>query len=541
MKVIKSFYKGAFLIALVVFLSCLIGGKIYESSHKNFGNTTDVQDTDFGLFLAAQHALSVNDFDNAEKMLDVVKSDNKVVKQTKIMTDFFSGKMPQNASSLKDSKDLTEGFIYDAYLIQNDKWGDLYKRHSKDTALFYAPLRIISAVKQGRVKEAEKFVDSLQTNDYWKAFIRGQIAVLNKDIDKAAKEFAKVHPDFMNINDYLYLMSFYRANEMFEDMDILRDDFVAKPGGLYVLDYQDVPDWSQYEGFTNGLVFNIIQTVSHTQVMIYTDMSLMLLRFAEIISNNTNTDSINYYLGQYYSLNKGDFAGCFNKISTKSPFYPFGQLKIADKTNNFTMKEKIVHDSPLFISATNAVVREDIKQGDKRSALKVLNRAIKQQNLNDNGRIFLLKQRAYLYLMFNQPNRAQKDLDAALDIHDDLASDNMFLQAYIWALQKDKNNLDRAYKYAMSLIKANTSDVKAWDLLGIIVSKKEGLDNGIEILERITASPSATSSLYYHLGDMYKAKGDKEKALRAYTRALDLSEDGLVIIPFVQKKIRKVK
>ena len=207
-----------------------------------------------------------------------------------------------------------------------------------------------------------KFIDSLKVSDSWKSFVRGQIAVLNNDIDLAAKEFANVHPDFMNINDYLYLMSFYREHDMVEDMKILRNDFMAKPGGMYISSYSDIPDWSNYAGYKNNLVFALIQNISHTQVMIYTDLSLMFLRFAQIISNETNLDTINYYLGQYYFHNSGDYKICFDSIKKSSPFYLFAQLHIAERNGDFKAINKIARNNPLFIPAVQIVMRENIKK-----------------------------------------------------------------------------------------------------------------------------------------------------------------------------------
>jgi hypothetical protein len=132
----------------------------------------------------------------------------------------------------------------------------------------------------------------MKTDDNWKCFVRGQIAVLKNDTDTAAKEFAKVHPGFMNIDDYFYLMSFYRENNMTEDMNILRNDYLARIGSMYMADYDYIPDWSNYAGYKNNLVFSLIQAVSHTQIMLYTDISLAFLRFAQVISDGTNVDAI---------------------------------------------------------------------------------------------------------------------------------------------------------------------------------------------------------------------------------------------------------
>ena len=539
MKEIKKNYIGAFLISAIVFCVAIVGYSISLYNHNRSGWGDDVINTDFGSFLAAQHALYVNDFDSAMAMIKDVKSDYKIVNQTKSMAAFFNGKMPENAKSLKDSKDLIDGMIYDAYLIQKDDWRGVYNRHSKDESILAAPLRIFSAVKQDRITETKKFIDSLQTTDSWKSFVRGQIAVLRGKVDEAAKEFANVHPDFMNVNDYLYLMSFYKHNGMTEDMEILKNDFIAKLGGMYMIDYPDIPDWENYSGYKNNLVFSIVQTISHTQIMLYTDLSLMFLRFSQVISDASDMDTIDYYLGQYYFYNSGDYESCFKKIKKSNPLYLFGQLKIAEKNQDAKAIQRIAANNPLFIPAFLIAVHENIKNGNKSAALSLINRALRQKDLPDVGRIHFLKQRAHVYLMFNNARAAQKDVLKIKDLDDTLTPDLMLLQARIW--EKQGKNLDDAYNYAMTLIKMNKSDVNAWDTLGLIVYKTEGIDNALEIFERIGEVSTNASSVYEHLGDLYAKQGNKDKALRAYKHALDLSDDCMIVVPFVEKKIRKLK
>lgn len=539
MKENKSFWKIIFGGVMVFCLCCFVGIVLHNLNINNRTQSMSVTDTDFGNFLAAQHALYVNDFDSAALMIKGVKADVPVVNNAKDIVDFFGGQIPGNVKSMKNDKDVTRRLIYDSYLVQQDDWKEIYKRHGKDNSLFFAPLRIISSVNQGKSKEALSFIDSLKVNKSWKAFMRGQVAVLQNDVDGAAKEFADVHPDFMNINDYLYLMSFYKENNMTEDMDILRNDFLAKPTGMFILNYKDIPDWDNYSGFKNNLAFSLIQSISHTQIVIFTDLSLLMLRFASVVSNDVISDAVNYYLGQYYFYNNGDYEKSFNKISKHNPLYLFGQMKIAEKAGNFQDIEKIAYKNPLFISAVGNVVSHNIKNGKEHSALRLINRALRHKDLTDTGRIYFLKQRANVYLMFNRPERAQKDLKSIQEIDDRLLPDILALQARIW-IQQDRN-LEDAYDYAMMLVKRNTSDVSAWDILGVIVDKREGVDAALELIERVGEVSVTTSSLYEHLGDFYVKKGEKEKAIKSYLRAIDLSDDGLVVVPFVQKKIRLLK
>jgi tetratricopeptide (TPR) repeat protein len=180
-----------------------------------------------------------------------------------------------------------------------------------------------------------------------------------------------------------------------------------------------------------------------------------------------------------------------------------------------------------------------IKNGNSRAALNVVNRALKQKGLSEDGRVLFLKYRANIYLLFNQPKRAQRDLDEIKELDGRLTSDYLLLQARAWAAQNKE--LDSAYDYAMTLVKRNTVDVIAWDILGVIVEKREGVTEALELLERIGDISNDTSSLFEHLGDMYRKTGDKKNAIKSYMRALELSDDGMVVVPFIEKKLRKLK
>ncbi|MCQ2574686.1 MAG: hypothetical protein MJ156_01095 [Alphaproteobacteria bacterium] len=508
-----------------------------------FVNTKDeskleVYNSNYGNFLAAQHAVYMNDFESASKLMSSVKSDKKSVVNTKILVDFLNGTIVSDAQKLKDDKSLSGRLIYDAYLVKEAKWQEVYNRHYKEDSALLAPLRIFSAVKVGKYKEAEKFIKDLKTTDSWKSFVRGQIAVLKGDIDKAAKEFANVHPDFMNVNDYLYLMSFYKEHGMDEDVDILRTDFMAKPSGMYVLNYNDIPDWKNYTGYENNLAFSVLQTVSHAQIMLYTDLSLMLLRFSQVIGPDIDVNAINYYLGLYLYRNHGDFEKCFNNIDNNSLLFLFGQFKSVESTNDINKLYNIVHKNPLFIPAENKLVLYYIQNGKKHAALKTVNNALRNKNLSDLGRQYFLKQRANIYLMFGDIKSAQRDVDYASE-NEFLDDDILVLQSRIWVAQK--KNLEKAYKYAMSLVKKDTSDVLAWDILGTVVAETEGIDAALDVVERVGAISINTSSLFEHLGDLYIKKDDVQKAKAAYIRAIDLSDDGLVIVPKIQNKLRKIK
>lgn len=497
--------------------------------------------TKYGAFLAAQHAIYINDFERAAEFgrtLDNIEY--AVVYNTRMLSEFLSGRLPGDAKLMRDEKNAAARMIYDAYLVDQGHWDELYKRHKKDTSALSAPLRIWSSVATKHSADAIKFISKLPTNESWKAFTRGQIYAQAGDVAAAEKEFAAVSADFMNINDYLYVMSFYRANDLNGAAAKLREDFTSKPGGMYMLGYDAVPDWDVYAGNKNALAFSLIQNVSHTQIMMYSDLSLLLLRFAQITGSDfaANNDAINYYLGQYFYNNAGDCGKYFGAISQNSPFYLFGVLRMADKTNDFAALSAAIDASPLFVPGATRLIAHYVAIGDRRAALRVVERALADDNITPQGRGYFLKSRAQINFAFGDLDAAQSDIRAASD---ELPIDGeiLALQSKIWAMQN--RELDNAYEYAMGLVRQNPTDVVAWDVLGRVVAVRESDDAALELIERVGEVSNSCSSLFEQLGDLYAARGDSKRSRDAYLRAIELADDGLVVIPLVEKKIRKLK
>lgn len=503
--------------------------------------TYEFPETKYGAFLAAQHAVYVNDFDAAARFVNHLGYvDYPIVQNTKYLAEFLGGKMPDNAKLLKNEKSMPAQMIYDAYLVQNDSWKELHNRHKSDESAIIAPLRIWSAIANNWRTNTFKFIDDLPTNQSWKSFIRGQIYAELGDTKQAAEHFEKVSTDFMNLNDYLYLMSFFTHHDMIDKADKLHQDFTSKPGGMFLAGYDKIPDWSVYSGLKNALAFSLVQNVSHTQIMMYSDLSLLMLRFAESIApdfaNNNNT--VDYYLGQFFYNNTGKYEPLFKKINPESPFFLFANLRLAQKSGDIKSLEKALKKYPLFVPAINQLIAHHIKNGNKRAALRVINQALDDENLNDAGRAFFTKSRAQVYFVFGDLDDAQKDIRNASDILM-VDAEIVSLQAKIWA--KQNREIEAAYEYAMTLVRQNPSDVLAWDTLGYVVATREGADAAIEILERVGEISDTCSSLFEQLGDLYAERGDVIKARKAYMRAIDLSDDGLTVVPVVERKIRKLK
>lgn len=538
MKKTETFLIGAGLIAALIAVGTIMWK--HDFNHQTYERTA-IPTTKYGAFLAAQHAIYVNDFDRAMDFSTMFGDlDYPTVQSTRYLSEFLSGKMPKNAQLLGEEKSMPARLIYDAYLLENDKWDDMYRRHKADESALTAPLRIWSSVATKHVTDALKVVDNLPTNASYKSFVRGQIYAETGDVARAATEFANVRADFMNINDYLYIMSFYKHNDMQDAAEALRADFISRPGGMFILNFDTVPDWSVYSGYKNALAFSLIQNVSHTQVMMYSDLSLLLLRFAQIISLGQATDAnaINYYMGQFFFNNNGDYARFFEKISADSPFYSFAIMRMADKTGNISDLERVADSNPLFVPAINKIVAYYTKIGDKRAALRRVNKSLDNNNLPENGRAFLKKSRAQIHFAFGDLASAQSDLhDAASVLIAD--ADILSLQAKIWAAEN--REIENAYEYAMTLVRQNPTDIMAWDTLGRVISTREGADAALDLLARVGDVANTCSSLFEHLGDLYTETGETELARDAYQRAIALSDDGMVVVPNIDKKLRNLK
>ena len=532
-------------ITISLFAAIAVTGRaIWNYSNEYNPKTNDItyfEPTEFGAFLAAQHAIYKNDFGAAEKYSAyLTDTEYPVVQNTKMLAEFLNGKMPENAGTLKNEKSMPAQLIYDAYLIKNNKWKELHNRHKSDESALAAPLRIWSAIANDWRTNTFKFIDKLPTNESWKAFVRGQIYAELGDIDTARKNFMAVAPEFMNINDYLYIMSFYTHHGFDAQAETLKMDFTLRPGGMFMADFENIPDWSIYNGYENALAFSLVQNVSHTQIMMYSDLAMLLLRFAQITAPEfaENNDAINYYLGQYYYNNSGDWQTQFGKIKSDSPFWAFAMLRTAEKTQDISPVQDVLRAKPLFVPAVNYMVGHHIKNGDKRDALRVIERALDNENLNEIGQAFFLKSRAHVHFAFGDMDAAQEDVRAAADI---LMVDGeiLSLQAKIWAAQN--RELDNAYDYAMTLVTQNPSDILAWDTLGAVVAAREGPQAALDMLERVGEVSDTCSSLFVQIGDLFAQIGNKPKARAAYQRAIDLADDGLTVVPNVKEKIRKLK
>ncbi|MDR1361554.1 MAG: hypothetical protein LBJ18_04645 [Rickettsiales bacterium] len=530
----KNIFAAISLTAVIV----VCGGALWHFANTTALPTYNLPDTKYGAFLAAQHAVYINDFNAAADFSKQIPNADAVigpVQNVRALSAFLSGNTLEFAKDFAQEKSVAARLIYDANLLDANDWAALYARHKNDDSAATAALRIWPAAAIGKTNEALKILDKLQTSESQKAFIRGQIYAESGKTADAAAQFAKVPTEFLNINDYLYLMSFYEKAGNSVAANALKSDFTTRPGGMFILALPETRG-ADFSGYKNALAFSLIQTVSHSPAMAYSDLALLLLRFAE--SAGGENDALNYYLGQYFWNNGGDYNKYFDKIDPKSPFYPFAVMKIAEKTGKIAELERIVRANPLFVPAINKLVAKNMQNGREKDAIRVLDRALRNENLGSYGRAFFLKTKAQAYFTAGDAAAAQKYLRESADILPKDAS-ILGLQARIWAARG--TDLDSAYEYAIALIKKYPAEIENWDTLAMVVQAKEGNSEALEILERVGRVAESCSVLFLHLGDIYAARGNSKLALDAYSRAIYLSDDGLVIKPELEKKIRKLK
>lgn len=539
MKQIKTlFWVSGGLVAVLVAISLM------NTPTTMIENRGKIPTTSYGAFLAAQHALYTNNFDKADEFIaeiDESAADYKSVQEVRILTDFLNGKMPANTDNLSKQKNIVARVVLDAALAKDGKWADIYAKHKNDKMRMMAPFRIWSGIATNHITLTFKYIDSLDTNPSWQAFLRGQIYAEQGKVQKAVEAFEKVRPEFMNITDYLYLMSFYKHNNLTHEANTLRTKFTTKPGSMFMAGYTDIPDWSLYSGYKNQMAFNFVQTVAHTQNLSRSDLSLLLLHFAKNVgdANQIQTDAINYHSGLYMISNMGNYSKYFEQIGESSPYYPFVNLRLAELTHDEHSVRRAIDAQPLFMPATNLYVGWQVQKGDKAGALKTIDNALANADISTGARAYLYKMRAETNFIFDDIDASQKDLDSAFILIQKPDPDIFSIQARIWAAKGE--NLDKAYAYSLSLVQFAPTDTCTWDTLGYVMWAREGLSAALDILERVGEFATNCSALFEHLGDMYIAAGEENLARDAYSRAIELSDDGLSVKPNLEKKIKRIK
>lgn len=128
--------------------------------------------------------------------------------------------------------------------------------------------------------------------------------------------------------------------------------------------------------------------------------------------------------------------------------------------------------------------------------------------------------------------QAEKIFEQVLQMAPSFAEAQNYL-GYMWADQG--RNLERARELIEKAVKAEPDNAAFLDSLAWVLFKlglpEEALPHALKALE-LEKEPDAT--LHDHLGDIYKATGESEKALEAWKKSLEIKED-----ESIRKKVEK--
>jgi tetratricopeptide (TPR) repeat protein len=505
-------------------------------------NYSDDFETDLGNWLAAQHAVFVDDFSSAIEFMDKIRNDkSEIVASSRNLVLFLDSGDLRGAEVLKKSNSAAWRVINAASSAKKGKWGDVYAEFKNERTQIMAPFRIWSGVASGNFKKTLDFINSFPANNSWKNFMRAMIYAATKNPKTARKYFGKVPAGFMNLLDYHIVMSFYKKHGFEKDWKELKEKWVDSPGGMYMSDLDLGENWSYYDSEQKMLAASLIQNVSHNGEAGFTDTGLLVLRVAAALGGMP--DAVNYYTGGYfYASGSDNYKKYWNKLKDNPIYAPFIEMKNAERIGDDDKTEReldsILRKNPLFMPAIQKLWRRNMQNGQKNNVLRILGIALRRPNVPAGGRAYLLKLRGHTFYIFERYEEAERDLKFAAKLSP-MEAGVMGLQARIWAAQK--KNLNEAYRYAISLVKAFPANVENWDVLAMVVLAKEGDDAALEILDKVARVAEECSELFLHLGDLRLKAGLRLGAAQAYRKAVALSDDGLVIKSDVERKLRRLK
>ncbi|MCL2737263.1 MAG: hypothetical protein FWE17_00150 [Alphaproteobacteria bacterium] len=530
-------------------MGVVLAGALAVSLGMQLVTDTDKQDTpalfhhdsDFGYFLALQHAIHSDDHDAAPRFAERLASVDIPTVQTNIAISLFlAGKLDGSAAALAGDKSMTAQIAHAAWLVQQENWGELRRLYRRSDSFLLSPFRIWSGIATRYITETLRFIDSLPHGDDWRHFKRGMVFAETRQNERARQEFAKVPANFMTLNDYMYVMSFYTHAGFYADADDLKAEFAALPAGLYMQNFDEISDFSQFSGFRNAFAFSMVQNVAHSPFLSMTNIALLLLRAAEAASSS---DALYFHIGSFFfDAGIDGYADYFAKIAQNSPYRPFIMMKEAEraptKRKMMATLERTLRAHPVFLPAVLRLVNADVQDGNFSRARGRIDSALRHPDLSDGTAAILFTMRARINRQAGDLSRAQNDIMRAGDL---MPSTPAILseQAKIWT--RMGKNLDDAYIIAMALVKKHPSDIDAWATTAMVVRRNEGPREALVILERIGRVAESNSFLFELLGDVHMDLGNRLQAREAYRKAMDLSSDGLTNLPELRRKLRRAR
>jgi len=537
-------YPKKSLFVIGVMTSAIVISAALQSIHNHtHRNRAPVFESDFGNFLSMQHAVHTDNFSAATRFAEKLSSVPVERVQRSIAVNLFmAGNPGDSAAALEGDKNISAQIAFFSYLAANENWAKLYRLTRTNDSVLLSPFRIWSGIATRHITLTLRFIDSMPLSDERRYFLRGMVFAETNRPDRARDEFIKISPDFLSLNDFLYLMAFYKSNNFDSYANNLLTAFRASPGGAYIIGHEISADFGKFSGFNNALSFGIIQNIAHSPFLASTNAALLLLRAAEQVGDSdSDNDALYFYLGLNMFENENPrYTEYFNRINKESPFRPHARMRMAMSapTNAQRVRqiELILRDYPLFMPAMVNLINSNLSRGNYRAARAIVNKALGADNISDDIRGYLFTLRGRINRQANNLSRAADDVARAMDISGNSPA-ILAEQAKIWALSGE--NLTQASIFANALVNRFPTDIGSWVTLAMVVSVNEGNEYALEILQRVARVAETNSLLFQLLGDAYIKDGDNIRAAGAYRRAIELSDDGLTNVRDLRRRLRR--
>ena len=504
-------------------------------------------DTNFGFWLAAQHAVVSDNFGRAAEFLGRIEGDvPEIVGAARGLLLFLDS---GNTSDIRAIQGLDRAIftvINTAVLAKDSKWREANREFQGERTQFWAPLRIWPMVAVGNRRGAIAFIDQMpRATNAWKDFQKGAVNAATGNPRTARRFFQAVPVSFMNLSDYHLVISFYDRFGFKKELEELQALWNQNPGGAYMAGVDFAPDWSKYDTYQKMIAAGLIQKVSHSGDVIMGETGLLALRIAQMLGAESTSAraAIGYYIGMYFYSNGSENYRRYWEPLKDNPIYgPFIRMRMAERLENrgevTRALVKILREHPLFLPALQSLWRREMAVGRDYEIMRALNRGIAQANEHDLVMAYLLRARAHTHYLMGELDLAEDDLEKAADLAP-LDGSIMAMRVRVWAARGE--NLNEAYRFAISLVRAFPSNVENWGLLAMVVRELEGEEQALELLERVAPVAEESSELFRVLGDLRLAAGNGKHAREAFQRALALSDDGLVIRRDIERRIRRIR
>ncbi|MCS7014587.1 MAG: tetratricopeptide repeat protein [Gemmatales bacterium] len=219
----------------------------------------------------------------------------------------------------------------------------------------------------------------------------------------------------------------------------------------------------------------------------------------------------------------------------------YAYLNRLDDANNILAKFKAVRgldEHPLILQREAWLLRFTGQYG---KAADLYQKALAQAN-NEKVADFIRYQLGSLYAEMNDVDKATEYLQVLLKKEPDNPTYNNDL-GYIW-VDHDRN-LDQAEKMIRKALEKEPENAAYLDSLAWVYYKKKQYAEAKKLLLQAVALPDGQhAELYDHLGDVHLALGEREQAVAAWKKAIELaspSHRDQQLKREAERKIRKVQ